>query len=452
MHPDGVGSGKGWRGAAFLYLRRARPDAKAGLREAKMPQRNAVETAWRGTAWWEYGNPEKHAGSRSGACEAVRLLGAQESGETYREPERRLWCGAAVGGQRRRLEFGGRKMENKTITIYDIAKEAGVSAATVSRVLTNSANVRPEKKERIQYLINKYNFKPNAMARSLTDTRSHVIGIIAADVRNSYYAKVFVACELAARERGYTVLLCNSLGETEQELTQLEMLYEQRVGAIIQLGGRADDLVSDVGYVEMVNQMTNNIPLVVTGKLDGATCYQVQIDAMKAMDLLMEHLVGLGHRQIALVGGRLDVLATFEKVQRYRQILKNYQMDYTEEYIRSGGYDFETGYKRMNELFDCSRMPTAVIAINDYAAAGVMRSAMEHGLRLPEDLSVASYDNTELTELLNPTLTSVDYHYEEFGRKLIDTAIAAADGTASSRIQLITPDLVVRESTAAVKA
>ena len=93
---------------------------------------------------------------------------------------------------------GVKQPEEKALTIYDIAREAGVSAATVSRVLTGSANVRPEKKKRILEIIEKYNFKPNAMARGLSDTRSKLIGIIAADVRNPYYAQVFVACELAA--------------------------------------------------------------------------------------------------------------------------------------------------------------------------------------------------------------------------------------------------------------
>ncbi len=339
----------------------------------------------------------------------------------------------------------------KNITIYDIAREAGVSAATVSRVLTNNANVRPEKKQKVQALIEKYNFRPNAMARSLTDTRSRVIGIIAADVRNSYYSKVFVACEMAARERGYMVILCNSLGETDLELMQLETLYEQRVGAVIQLGGRADDLVSDTEYVETINQMTSNVPLVVTGKLDGTVCRQVQIDAGKAIDLLMDHLIGLGHKEIALIGGRKDVLSTFEKLQGYRRILKEHHLDYREEYVRDGGYDYETGYRQMNELFACGPVPTAVIAINDYAAAGVMRSIVEHGLRIPEDISVASYDNTSLTELLNPRLTSVDYHYEKFGEKLIETAIAAAEGIEVPQLQLIAPELIVRESTAAVK-
>ena len=98
--------------------------------------------------------------------------------------------------------------ENKQITIYDIAKEAGVSASTVSRVLTNNANVRPEKKEKVQAIIDKYNFRPNAFAKGLSDTRSNLIGFITADVRNPFYSAVFVACENAARERGYRVLLC----------------------------------------------------------------------------------------------------------------------------------------------------------------------------------------------------------------------------------------------------
>lgn len=343
-----------------------------------------------------------------------------------------------------------RVLENRDITIYDIAREAGVSPATVSRVLTNNVKVRPEKKEKVQELIKKYNYKPNALARGLTNTRSKVIGLIAADVRNSYYADVFVACEVSAKQLGYTVMLCNSLGETDWEIRQLEMLYEQRVGAIIQLGGSVDDLTSNVNYVETVNQMINNIPMIVTGKLDGTMCYQVQIDAMLAIDLLMEHLIGLGHKKIALVGGRLNVLSTFEKTQRYKQVLKNHQLVYREDYIVTGGYEFETGYKGMNQLFTCDEIPTAVIAINDYAAAGVMRSILEHGYRIPEDISVASYDNTEIAGLLTPMLTSVNYRYEEFGKKLVETAIAASSGETIPRLQMFAPELVVRESTAPV--
>ena len=116
---------------------------------------------------------------------------------------------------------------DKTITIYDIAKEAGVSASTVSRVLTNSANVRSEKKEKIMALIEKYNFKPNVMARGLADTKTHTIGILSADIRNPYYAAMFVACEKAAREAGYTAVLCNFLGDEDAEKKLLVSLQEQ---------------------------------------------------------------------------------------------------------------------------------------------------------------------------------------------------------------------------------
>ena len=138
--------------------------------------------------------------------------------------------------------------EGKAITIYDIAKEAGVSPATVSRVLTKNAKVRPENRQKVEALIAKYNFKPNVLAKGLADTRTKTIGVLAADIRNPYYAALFVACEQAAREAGYTVVLYNSLGKTENEVELLGKLQEQKVDAIIQLGGRVDDLASRIEY------------------------------------------------------------------------------------------------------------------------------------------------------------------------------------------------------------
>ncbi len=345
-----------------------------------------------------------------------------------------------------------RAPEGKNITIYDIAKEAGVSAATVSRVLTNNAKVRPEKKERILQLIEKYQFKPNAMARGLSDTKSKIIGIIAADVRNPFYAQVFVACELAARKRGYTVLLCNSLGDGEQELRLMEKLHEQRVDAVIQLGGRVDDFESDEEYVRQVNRLLKTVPLVVTGKLDGALCYRVQIDAEETMELLMEHLLSLGHREIALVGGKMDVMSTRTKVLKYQQILKERGIPfYPELVITDGSYDDVTAYRQMNEMLEGKRIPTAVIAINDFSAAGILRSITEHGYRVPEDISLVSYDNTYIAQLTMPQLTSIDYNYENFGERIVETVIEALEGREVDSLQLVKPTLVVRESSAGVR-
>ena len=337
--------------------------------------------------------------------------------------------------------------ENKAITIYDIAKEAGVSASTVSRVLTNSANVRKEKKEKVLALIEKYNFKPNALAKGLADTKTRTIGVLAADIRNPYYASLFVACENAARAVNYTVVLCNSLGEMTKEIELLGKLQEQKVDAIIQFGGRVDDLVSNEEYVELINQVMTTIPVVVTGKLDGTRCHAVRIDSMKAMELLMEHLLKLGHKRIALVGGRKDVLATFEKLQRYKQILKEYMIEYDPQLVsEDSSYDFEGGYRDMNRILDKGIRPTAVIAINDFCAMGIMKSLAEHHLRIPEDISVVSYDNTYMAEMAMPRLTSIDYNYEEYGRKLIDTATAMIEGRKIGQLRMVTPTLVVRDS------
>lgn len=353
----------------------------------------------------------------------------------------------AVGNVLRRYYRMQKISDNKAITIYDIAKEAGVSPATVSRVITNSVNVRPEKREKVEALIDKYHFKPNVLAKGLADTRTKTIGVLTADIRNPYYASLFVACEQAAREAGYTIVLYNSLGEMKNEVQLLGKLKEQKVDAIIQVGGRVDDLASNVEYVEIVNSIMASIPVIVAGKLDGTRCHAVRIDNMKAMELLMDHLLGLGHRKIALLGGRMDVFATFEKYQMYKQILRENRIEYDPGLVwMDGGYDVERGYQQANEMLAQRRDMTAVIAINDFTAVGVMRSLMEHGFRIPEDISVASYDNTYMCEVTMPRLTSIDYNYAEYGRRLIDTSIALIEGREKDILRMVTPDIVIRES------
>ena len=337
--------------------------------------------------------------------------------------------------------------ESKATTIYDIAKEAGVSPSTVSRVLTGNANVRSEKKERVLQLIEKYNFKPNALARGLADTKSKVIGLLTADVRNPFYAELFVACELAARDAGYTLLSSNSLDVLEQEKALTEKLQEQKVDAIIHAGGSVDDLATNLEYSEFVNQIMTTTPVIVTGKLDGTQCHMVRIDDAKVMDLIMEHLLSLNHTRIAMIGGSRDVASTFIKVQRYKQILQKNKIAYDPDLLMvEGSYNAESGYVLMNEMLDKGVVPTAVVAVNDYTGVGIIRSILEHGYQIPKDISVVSQDNTFLTQITVPNLTSVDYDYMEFGRKLITTAISLIEGREVSMLQTVTPKLVVRES------
>ncbi len=338
----------------------------------------------------------------------------------------------------------------KSITIYDIAEEAGVSASTVSRVLNGSASVRKEKREKIQQIIEKYNFKPNALAKGLSDTATKNIGIMVADVRNPYYSELFVACEKAAEKNGYSVALVNFHSSNERELTQLDNLARQRADAIIQMGGRVDDLITDDAYAEQIRRISASIPVVITGKLDKTSVHSVVIDESHGMDLVMDHLISLGHTKIALVGGEMRVVSTYKKYQSYQESLQKHGIVEKGEYVVNSGYDPESGYEAANKVLSLKDRPTAIITINDFAASGALRSITEHGLRIPEDISIASFDNTYIANLTVPKLTSIDYNYKEYGKKLVDTAIKVANGQDIDFVQMVEPRLVIRESTGPV--
>lgn len=339
-------------------------------------------------------------------------------------------------------------MKREKVNIYVIAKEAGVSPATVSRVLTKNAKVSKEKEEKVNKLIEKYDFKPNAIARNLLKDETKTIGVLLPDIRNPFHATLAVACEIAANNMGYTLMLFNYLGDNQLEEEKLEIMMERRVDAIVQIGGKVDELLSDDDYAEKINRIMEDIPIVITGKLDGADCYQVNIDEGQSMELAMEYLVELGHVDIMLVGGRKDVKSTHDKRIRFRQMLRRYNIEFTEDMIvESVYYDVNGGYECINKILsEGEKQPTAIIAINDFTALGIVKALNKFGLKVPEDISVISFDNTYIAEMGSPRLTSVGYDYELWGETIVKAAIAAIRGESPARTQLIKSEIAIRES------
>lgn len=250
-------------------------------------------------------------------------------------------------------------MGKERVSIYHIAKEAGVSPATVSRVLTGNANVSTEKRIKVEALIKKYDFRPNAMARSLSSTKTKLMGFLIPDIRNPFYATLAVACERAANERGYSLMLSNYLNDMELQEQNLQKMIEMRVDALIMIGGKVDEMVSDEEYVEKINQITDTIPVVITGKLDGSDCYQVNIDQKKAMETAVDHLISLGHEKIALIGGRRDVNSTYTKRVTYRSCLRKHGIEFSQDdIVETPEYSVECGLQVMDGIFDSgSRFP-----------------------------------------------------------------------------------------------
>lgn len=339
-------------------------------------------------------------------------------------------------------------MKSQRITIYDIAEEAGVSITTVSRALSRKEKVKPETYERIMDVVRKYNFRPNEAAKILAETKSKIIGVMVSHIDNPFYANMFIWCERIADLYGYSAVLANSMGSLEYEHQLLERLSAQRVAAIIQFGGNVDECVSDKKYTEKVKKIMADIPFVISGKLDGVDCCRVQINDITGINLAVGHLAELGHRKVAFIGGNIKQVPTFQKLREFKRLVSFYNLENDEELICiSNGFSNIDGYECMEKLIRSNKIPSGIIAINDFVAAGVIQSLVKHGLSVPDDVSILSFDDTYISRILLRGLTTVSYDYELVCSSLIAMAIARIENRECMNFRLIEPSLVCRSST-----
>lgn len=339
-------------------------------------------------------------------------------------------------------------MKEKAITVYDIAKKAGVSPATVSRVLTGNARVSDEKKKCILDIIKEYDFEPNGIARSLSKKETNTIGMIVPDIRNPFYSNFFVECELAAAKFGYNMILCNTINNLSAEIVHLKNLMEKRVDAIIQVGGSVDEVHPNQEYIDLVGKISDKIPFIIAGELEGvsANVYRITPEPSHGMKDLLEYLLKCGHKDIALVGGWDYVIPTIRKRDALIEGLTLRNMPIHKEYFVDGDYTIEGGYKAMKTLLQSEKLPSVVIAINDIAATGMIKAIHESGLWIPEDISLVGYDNTFFSEITQPRLTSISYNQERYATKIIDTIKNVIGNQKVEEICYIPTILHVRDS------
>lgn len=338
-------------------------------------------------------------------------------------------------------------MTNRDITIYDIAKEANVSPATVSRVLTGSAQVKEDKKERVLEIIKKHNFQPNAVARSLFKKKSMMIGFILPDITNPFFSIVFLEAEKVALELGYSMILCNSMNNSQVESLHLKTLAEKQVDAIIFMGGRVNDVKTNLSYALELQRIAEKMPLViVNGKMTGVDCYKVVADEEDGIIQLVDYLVGLGHKDIAILGGMTKVTSTSIKHDAYKKALKKHGIKVDKNFIVTGDFSIESGTEGMEKLLKGKRVPTAVMGINDLVAIGAIRSIKAAGLEVPKDISVTGFDGTYISELVSPQLTTVYQNYEDVGKATVDTIIDVIKKIEAPKEKIIKTRLIIRES------
>lgn len=335
----------------------------------------------------------------------------------------------------------------KIVTVYDIAKEAKVSVSTVSRVLNGTAPVKSSTREKVNSIIAKYQFHPNALARSLISKETGMIGVILPDITNPFFPEVFRGADTEARSKGYTFFLCDSEGDYQRESEYLSILKEKRVDGVIFLGGRINLTRCSPELAAEVVELSKQIPVVlVNGSLPKSNLYRVITNESSGAEMAVQHLIDLGHKDIAFLGGYGYMSTMAQKVKAYKKIMKNNGLTIEDKWILQGQFSIESGKELMRELIGMKDRPSAVLCVNDFTAVGAIKEAIEHGLRIPEDISVVGYDDTHLSTAIIPELTTVRQQTAELGKQAVQVLDRLMKGEKAKKLTVLRPQLVVRQS------
>lgn len=341
----------------------------------------------------------------------------------------------------------------RQITIYDIAREAKVSVATVSRVLNGSAPVRSSTRAKVEALIQSYNFQPNGMARSLLKKETGLIGLIVPDLTNPFFPEVFAGAEGAAHQSGYTFLLSNSIGDYARESEYLQLMREKRVDGILFMGGRINLKDCDPELAQELIQMASHIPMVlVNGAIRNSGLVSVQTDEGAGTLLAVRHLIELGHREIAFLGGESNMTTTTVKLRAFRKAIKEAELALRPEWELTDSFSIDSGKRQMERLLAMDSQPTGVVCVNDYNAIGAIKVAVGAGLRVPDDISIVGFDDIPLAHDFIPELTTVSQNANELGSTAVQVLQQMMSGEQVKKQYTLKPHLIVRQSSGQASA
>lgn len=349
-----------------------------------------------------------------------------------------------------------RKEGTQHPTILDIAAEAGVSPMTVSRVVNESGYVSAEVRAKVQRVVAELNYHPNGLARSLKRQSTQVVGILLPDIANPFSAELASSIQTALLEKGYSSFITTSERSNKREQVALRALFEHRVDGVIvatretKAGNELLRVLTERGLPMVLIGRTFNHPLV----------DRVTADHWKGAYEIVEHLLAQGHRRIAFVGATLTNGVGLRRFQGYLDALRENGVPIQKNLIvgpeQADGPSFSTqgdGYEGMKKLLALKQPPTAVFARNDYTAIGAMLAATDAGLKIPEQLAVAGFDNVPLSAYCAPPLTTVDQMTTSQGKRAVELLLERLTTTSPPERRDLTLEcrLVVRTSTTSKK-
>jgi LacI family transcriptional regulator len=332
------------------------------------------------------------------------------------------------------------------VTIRDVARRAGVAPITVSRVLNNSGYFSQEIKARVDRAAAELNYVPNLLARSLRSHRTNTLALVLSDVTNPFWTTVARGAEDAASREGFTVFLCNSDENERKQEEYLAVLLRKRVDGILLVPAR-----STPEPVRMIQRQGIQV-VVMDRSVPGAQVDVVRGSSLQAAQLLMRHLLQLGHRRIAVLSGPEQVSTARERVDGARQALVEAGLAPNSLVVLYHGYTVDSGYRMARQALALTPRPTAFFAANNFIAIGAIQALRECNLRVPTDLSLVAFDDLPISWMAEPFLTVAAQPAYEMGRRATELLLQRIADPNSPWQEVVLPmELIIRQSCRAVQ-
>lgn len=312
------------------------------------------------------------------------------------------------------------------VKIKDIALMAGVSTATVSNVLNNNGRVSEETRQKILQVINELNYTPNKIAKSLKMKKTSTIGVIAEDVTVFNTPKIIDGINKAAEDAGLGILLVNlrifqKVGTDFSDKEQLKLLLSNAFDQLLM--NQVDGIIYIGTYSRDISEVmpTIHLPVVYTYCITANDDdYTINFNDDQGAYDATTYLINLGHREIALISGKIDSIHSHERFNGYRRALMDAGIPLNPALMRTGDWEINSGYHLAKELLTIANKPTAIVALNDLMAHGAIRAVQELGLKVPEDISVIGFDNREFTDFTTPRISTMSIPLYQMGKKSME--------------------------------
>ncbi|PLT31494.1 catabolite control protein A [Peribacillus deserti] len=287
------------------------------------------------------------------------------------------------------------------ITIYDVAREANVSMATVSRVVNGNPNVKPATRKKVMEVIDRLGYRPNAVARGLASKKTTTVGVIIPDISSIFFAELARGIEDIATMYKYNIILSNSDQNTEKELHLLNTMLGKQVDGIVFMG-------SNITPEHIEEFKKSPVPIVLAGTIEeSGQIPSVNIDNEQAAYDAAKLFIDRGHKKIAFITGVHKEPTTEKKLDGYRKALEESGLTLNQDFLVDGDYTYDSGLEAFDKLMKNDDKPTALLVGGDEMALGVVHAAQDKGANVPDDFEVISFDNTRLTMMVRPRITTV---------------------------------------------